>query len=50
METFLKCSLVSPRGRRKNFMKMDLGEISGEKWKWIGLAEVRTSCGLQVTT
>jgi hypothetical protein len=39
-ETFVKCSLVRPTGRRKNFMKMDFGEISGEKWKWIELNEV----------
>jgi hypothetical protein len=38
-ETFVICSLVRPRGRRKNFMKMDLGKISGEKCKWIELAE-----------
>ena len=34
-----ECSLVRPRGRRKNLMKMDLEEISGKKWKWMELAE-----------
>jgi len=38
-ENFGECSLVRPRGRRKKFMKMDLGEISGKKWKWVELAE-----------
>jgi hypothetical protein len=38
-ENFGECSLLRPRGRRKNFMKMDLGEISGKKWKWMELAK-----------
>jgi hypothetical protein len=38
-ENFGKCSLIKPRSRRKNFMKMDLGEISDKKWKWMELAE-----------
>jgi hypothetical protein len=35
----LENSLVRPRGRRINFLKMGLGEISGKKWKWVELAE-----------
>jgi len=38
-ENFGECSLVRPRGRRKNLMKMDHEEISGKKWKWMELAE-----------
>jgi hypothetical protein len=38
-ENFGECSLVRPRDSRKNFMKMDPGEISGKKWKLMALAE-----------
>jgi len=38
-ENFGECLPARPRGRRKTFMKMDLEEISGKKWKWMELAE-----------
>jgi hypothetical protein len=38
-KNFGECSLVRPKIRRKNFLKMDLRKISGRKWKWLELAE-----------